>query len=404
MKKLLPFVFFVVTACSVHAQNYWIQLDSIKGPARSVASAFAISGEGYVLCGLESTGFMRKMYSYDIGQNDWDDEQSLGGLNGGGLSRGSACAFSIYNKGYICLGQGDNTNYLDDVWEYDPALDVWSQKADYGGSARRAAVSFVIGGYAYVGTGQDAGGLCDDFYKYDPLANSWIAIADFGGTPRKYAAGFSMGNQGYVGTGDDGTLRNDFWQYQASANTWIQKANFPGTVRSGAVAWGYFPNGYIATGEDVGYNYCNDVWQYNYFTNQWTARAALPGSGRKHAIAFSIGNVAYVGAGYNGALLDDFYSYQGVTGIADERMNIAPVIYPNPSNGIFSLTSDVITLSDCSVTVTDARGRDVTDAFAIVQNAHEVRLHAVSAGPALYYVSVYDQETSLSGTTSVIIE
>lgn len=386
------------------AQNYWSQLDSIKGPGKSVASSFVMNGEGYVLCGLESTGFTRRMYSYDVNQNDWDSAHALGGISGSGLSRGSACAFSVFNKGYICLGQGDNSNFLRDVWEYDPVSDVWTQKADYAGTARRAAVSFVIGGYAYVGTGQDVVGLCDDFYKYDPVNNLWSPIADFAGTPRKYAVGFAMGNQGYVGTGDDGTLRNDFWQYQVTTNSWSPKANFPGTARSGAVAWGVFPQGYIATGEDYTFTYCNDVWEYNYFTNQWTARAPLPSSGRKHAIAFTVGTIAYLGAGYNGTLLDDFYSYHAITGIDESQLTISATVYPNPSHGAFTISSNVIALEKCSFKFADGNGRDVTSSFAINYVDSEVRVQNTNATAGIYHIAVMDENGQFVASVANIIE
>lgn len=404
MRKI-SFILLVLFVCTIaQAQNYWTQLDSIKGPPKSVASAFVLNGEGFVLCGMESTGFTRKMFSYDIGQDDWDSAQALGGINGSGLSRGSASAFTIYNKGYICLGQGDNTNYLDDVWEYDPALDVWSQKADFGGSARRAAVSFVIGGFAYVGTGQDENGLRADFYKYSPISNSWSVCAMFPGTPRKYAVGFAMGNQGYVGTGDDGVLRNDFWQYDAGMNSWMPKANFPGTVRAGAIGWGIFPQGFIATGEDNTFTYCSDVWEYNYFTNQWIQRASIPGGGRKHAIAFTIGNIAYVGAGYNGSLLDDFYSYTGITGISDLAVSDAPVAYPNPAIGSFTLTSAHIDWSACALIFSDAAGRDMSSSFTTITTQNQVEVRNLSAPPGLYHVTIVGKNSHILSTAPVILK
>ncbi|MGL4597026.1 MAG: hypothetical protein ACRCYO_05840, partial [Bacteroidia bacterium] len=171
----------------LNAQNVWTQRDSVKGAPKSACVSFVANGQGYLLTGREASSFTRKMYSYDVLQNDWDNEQSLGGDNGSGLSRGSACAFSLYNKGYITTGQGDNANFLSDTWEYDPLLDVWTQKADFMGSARRGAVSFVINDIGYVGTGEDASGLKKDFFKFDPIQNTWGVIADFGGTPREKA-------------------------------------------------------------------------------------------------------------------------------------------------------------------------------------------------------------------------
>lgn len=401
MKKFLTGALLCSSAL-MFAQDYWMQRDSVKGPGKSVASAFVANGHGYIVAGLTSNGFVRSMYTYEVVQDDWDDTTSIGGLNGGGLSRGSACSFSIGNKGYICLGQGDNTNYLNDVWEYDPVLDVWSQKANYAGSARRGAVAFVINDLAYVGTGQDVTGLRKDFYRYDPATNIWGAIADFGGTARKYAVGFAMGNQGYVGTGNDGVMRNDFWQYQVFQNTWIQKANFPGTAREGATGWGSFPDGFIATGEDINNAYCNDVWQYNYFTNAWTQRTSLPASGRKHAVSFLIGQIAYLGTGYNGNLLDDFYAYDGITGTGQELSNSQTVhIFPNPCVKSFIIEGDHIN-AQSNVIVFDASGRDVTSAFHLERTTGKITVEVQSAVNGYYSVVVSDSE-GLEHSSSLVM-
>ena len=61
----------------------------------------------------------------------------------------------------------------------------------------------------YIGTGQDLNGAWrKDFWEYDPAANTWTQKADFGGTERRGALGFSIGNKGYIGTGYNGTVRH----------------------------------------------------------------------------------------------------------------------------------------------------------------------------------------------------
>ena len=47
---------------------------------------------------------------------------------------------------------------LKDFWEYDPATNAWTQKADFGGTARYGAVGFSIGSKGYIGTGSDLNG------------------------------------------------------------------------------------------------------------------------------------------------------------------------------------------------------------------------------------------------------
>ena len=42
----------------------------------------------------------------------------------------------------------------------------------------------------------------NDFWEYDPATNTWTQKADFGGTARQYATGLSIGSKGYIGTGN----------------------------------------------------------------------------------------------------------------------------------------------------------------------------------------------------------
>ena len=43
-----------------------------------------------------------------------------------------------------------------DLWEYDPRADAWTQKPDFTGPARGAAVGFVLGSRVYIGTGTNS--------------------------------------------------------------------------------------------------------------------------------------------------------------------------------------------------------------------------------------------------------
>ncbi len=406
MKQFLTSVAVAVLVVTAQGQNTWLQLDSVKGPPKSVCASFVANGEGYCVSGLEYFGFTRKMYSYNPVQNDWDTEESIGGVNGGGLSRGSAVAFSIYDKGYICTGQGDNTDFLNDMWEFDPLLDVWTQKAIFPGSPRRGAVAFVLGGFGYVGTGEDTSGFKKDFYKYDPNTNAWGNVADFSGTARKQAVGFAIGNQGYVGTGDDGILRNDFWQYQEFQNAWVQKANFPGTPRAGATGWGYFPAGFIATGEDNTFTYMNDVWEYNYFTNQWLQRTSLPGPGRKHAISFMIGNIAYLGTGYDGAFLDDFYAYTAIVGVNEATSTTSDIlVYPNPIVDHFTLFYSGQLNSTATVTllIYSSVGQDVSSQFAVARSNGSFNVLRSDAKLGTYFCVLLDDTGNTVAVKEIVL-
>ena len=367
------------------AQDQWVQKDSVNGKPRSVASAFVADGEGYIVGGLDEDGFRRKMYSYTVWQDDWDDEESLGGPNETGLDRGNATSFAVAGKGYVCLGQGETNDFFKDLWEYDPATQVWSQKADFIGTPRRQAVGFAVWDTAYVGLGRDQNGFCKDFYKYDHITNTWSQINDFGGTARKEAVGFTMGAKAYVGTGDDGVYRNDFWEYNPLNDSWTQKTDFPGTPRKGAVGWGIFPTAYIATGDDGSYR--KDVYSYNFYTEQWTQMNDFMGSGRSNAIAFVINNIVFLGTGYNGEFLDDFYGYNPVVGLSEKQADNI-IVFPNPSSGSFTVRS---LLSRIQVFSMD--GINVTDAFEIDYLPNEIKLNPRGISPGSYLIELQNETT-----------
>ena len=348
MKIITTLLTFYIGTLSLNAQDSWYQVDSINGAPRAAATAFTVGQYAYVATGLEEYGFRRKVNSYNYFQNDWDNETSLGGDNGQGLERASAISFSseINQKGYVGLGQTETVAYMNDLWEFDPIANTWTQKANFIGSPRRQAVVFTLQStdLAYVGTGQDASGLTKDFYTYNASTNTWTQIQDFPGLARRGAVAYSGENHGFLGTGAGAVLLNDFWMYDATLDTWIQKAPFPGSPRSGAVAWTPdsgidHPLGYIALGEDNFIEFKKDVWEYNYYTNSWIQRSDFPGVGRKYAVAFSIQGIAYVGTGFDGAFHDDFYAYSGTAGVSGIKELKSISFYPNPTNSVIQITS-----------------------------------------------------------------
>jgi N-acetylneuraminic acid mutarotase len=241
------------------ALNVWAQKADLPGAARINPVAFSIGSKGYVGTGNDGTGALNDFWEYDPTLNTWTQKADFGGA-----VRVAAVGFSIGSKGYIGLGANDDFGVLTDFWEYDPSMDSWTQKASFPGpgSPRWSSVGFSIGGTGYVGTG-DIGidEYTNDFWAYDPALDSWTQKADFGGTPRRSAVGFSIGNKGYIGTGYSGEFTNDFWEYDAANDTWTQKADFGGSVRWGAVGFSVGDRGYLGTGW-TGETIRSDLWEY----------------------------------------------------------------------------------------------------------------------------------------------
>jgi N-acetylneuraminic acid mutarotase len=226
----------------------------------------------------------------------------------GGTPRFEAIAFSIGGRGYVGLGHYDYDygNYLRDFWAYDPSSNTWTQEANFGGTARYGAVGFCIGNKGYVGTGVDSLRR-RDFWEYDPPSNAWTQKANFGGVGRHQAVGFSIGNRGYIGNGSDTGWR-EFWEYDPSGNIWTQKADCP-IQRTVAVAFSIRNRGYMGTGSN-GSSGTRDFWEYDPSANIWAQKTDFGGTARVFAVGFSIGNKGYVGMGGDGSTLyRDFWEY-----------------------------------------------------------------------------------------------
>ena len=144
--------------------------------------------------------------------------------------------------------------YKKDFWEYDPATNTWTQKADLGEWQDHDAVGFSHRQQRIYWNGTAVMTACHKkisgnmillpipgrrkptseeqrewssriFHRQQRIywnrmdginalqmisgnmiltANTWTQKADFGGTARYSAVGFSIGSKGYIGTGVDG--------------------------------------------------------------------------------------------------------------------------------------------------------------------------------------------------------
>lgn len=143
------------------SNNQWIQRANFPGGVRYQMLSFVVGNKAYVGMGTDQNIFKKDVYCYDPGANNW---QSIAPFPA--YERGSASTFTLEERGFVCLG--NNGGLLTDLIEYNPKTDTWTLRAAYGGSGRKSAVSFVIDGKAYVGTGKGNSGKKASWYVYAP--------------------------------------------------------------------------------------------------------------------------------------------------------------------------------------------------------------------------------------------
>jgi N-acetylneuraminic acid mutarotase len=291
----------------------WQSKGNIGGYVRFNGISASANNKGYFGLGggHQSFPFKSDIWEYDSDANQWSRKPDF---PGGG--RSEAFSFTLNNKVYVGGGVKTTLNTTtfshgvpNDLWEYDPATEQWTQKENMPGVGRMGASTFVANGKAYVGLGRSLNSTdvdLVDFYEYDPSLG-WTRRADFPGQPRMNAPTFSLLDKGYVlanhlnyrDPGGYGAPARDVWQYDPILDSWTRKTNFPGGGRTEAASFSLNGKGYYGVGRDQYelYSYKSDMWEYNPVNDSWSAIDNFAGGERTPQLAFVINNKAYMGMG-----------------------------------------------------------------------------------------------------------
>jgi N-acetylneuraminic acid mutarotase len=409
MKTKLLSILVLALGCifnQINAQAVWTAKASLPS-ARSGVSTFSIGSKGYASCGIDNNAnTFNDLWEYDPGNNTWTQKANLGGPQ-----RYSACGFSIGNYGYVTLGWplSGSSGALNDMWQYDPATNSWTQKASFPGTGRYNAISFVANGKAYVGLGYKP--VSNGIYEYDPATNVWTALVNpFPGGARTAACAFTCNvggiDKGYICTGSlnpdaNTNLTHDLWEFTPGSTpgsgTWQVKASFPGAGRFSAFAFSLNNKGYLGGGIGIGSSMYNDFYEYDPIANVWITQPYFPGVNQIHAGGFTINNKGYAATGQNlTTYFSDVYEFAPLVGIDDinaETTGIA--IQPNINNGDFTIAYYDFEGKDITVSIMNPAGQLVKN-FELKVGSKNTSSHINLNQPAkgVYIVQV------LSGTKS----
>ncbi len=94
-----------------------------------------------------------------------------------------------------------------------------------------------------------------------------------------------------------------------NTGNWIDRSVFDGSPRSNVSGFTIGNIGYMGVGYD-GDDYLNSFWAYDIDGDYWSQKADFPGVARNGAVGFEIDGNGYIGSGYDGINeLADFYTY-----------------------------------------------------------------------------------------------
>ena len=349
--KNLTIIFLLLFSQKIMAQTWTAKADFINSES-DYAYAFTINDTIYV-GNTQGLGF----YKYDYTTNIWSAKSNVPVALS---NRWAGIGFAVNGKGYMIGGVNASGVCTKDVWEYDPTSDTWIQKADFPGGKRMNAGCFVIGSKAYIVGGidtTDIGALSpttpkNDFWQYDPAADAWTSKANipYDSSYLEAPLAFSIGNKGYISCGRQFTLssggysyiyEDSTFQYDTLLNTWTAVALFSGARRFGGVSFVLNNIAYCGTGisqipGDVCYNnFCS----FDPVANSWSILPTPPFAARGYGIATTLSTgKAFFGTGWNypssTLFYKDWWEFTPVpTGINNNNQNEGGIkCYPNPCN------------------------------------------------------------------------
>lgn len=404
MKKSI-YTLFVLLLCNLtfaQGNNTWTKKADFAGLKRERAIAFSINDMGYVGTGVDTAEVVHNdLWQYDPTLDTWAQVANVPGS-----VRRNAVAFTINDKGYVGTGidlvqaSQPGATTLSDFWEYDATLNSWTQKANYPGGFGFGvyfATGFAVGSKGYICCGKlGPNNYINQLWEYKPAIDQWAQLPAFPGGVRYQLSSFVVDYSAYVGLGtDQDAYRKDIWEFNTATNQWTQRADLPASQRSAATTFSLGQRGYVCLGSNGGL--LDDLWEYNPFTDNWSSKATYGGSPRKGAFSFTANGRAYVGTGkgYSGkkASMHE-YNPSLVIGIEELENNLA--VYPNPAQNEVHLTSKSNNIE--MIEITSSTG------YTVKREEFKSTIDINSLPAGVYFIAGYDDHNNLTASQKLIIQ
>jgi N-acetylneuraminic acid mutarotase len=340
MINRIMLLFFLIAGLipSLQAQGTWTQIADMLLPVRCQAVAFSIGPFGYAAGGQESLSppdfkVRKDFLRYDPGTNTWSSLPDLP------QPITEAIVFTIGGKAFLTTGRDSLESLpIDKIYVWDTTTGIWEVQGILPESLKRIrAVGFSIGNKGYLATGLSAGKnqVLNDLWEYDPETDSWTEKASFPGSGRYDATCFVVEGKAYItngATANPASNTSDMWAYDPVSDSWEQRASFPGgATRNGAVGLSSGQRGFIAGGISGDYGtWYTDSWLFDVHSNTWTDLGVCPYSPRMFAAGFTLNQYLYLLPGYWGHYADTWRFTPPPVAIEEVAPSIS--VYPIPAH------------------------------------------------------------------------
>jgi N-acetylneuraminic acid mutarotase len=405
-KRHLLLAFLSLICFGISAQNIWNKRAAVGGSKRERGISFSISTKGYIGLGQDTLNLMlNDLWEYDPGTNSWTQK-----ANFPGAARRDAASFVIATKAYVGTGIDNADAFwgtpLSDFWEYNPATNTWTSKTAFPGNSGFGtyySTGFSLLGKGYFCCGKDGpSNYSNNLWQYDPATNSWLQKTDIPGAKRYGGIAFVIGNYAYFGTGtDENILTNDFYKYDPTTNLWTTLGNFPGSGRFSGSTFVISGKGYMVFGTDGGYK--DELWQYDPALDYWFPKASFPGGARRSAGSFAIGGKGYAGAGKGlTGTRRDFWEYLPsiILGIEENASVIFSNVYPNPMTDFATIElSEKISIENLSWELRTIQGKLISS-DKISHSTFVINRNNLSTG--IYALNIYNKNGTIASKKIIV--
>lgn len=209
-------------------------------------------------------------------------------LNGGekfpGIGQIAEVVLTNSGKVITVMGKdGSVSKITKETWEYDLSQKKWTKKADFPGIPRTVFVMVQANNKVYVGGGTEYtvgrpgyATTLKDWWEYDPATDKWTQKADMLVAAYDLQGFETSINQAVVGLGQS-NVANSWYNYNPFKNEWRKLTSPSGDfMSSGGVVWQErFSNlNYAVMKNAAGTKYF--LWEYSALTEKWTQQTELP--------------------------------------------------------------------------------------------------------------------------------
>lgn len=294
--KTTLFLFFLSFVSGCFAQQ-WLPKSDFPGSARDDGALFSIGNTTFCGTGRDA-GFAvtGDFYAFDAATDQWSTLSSLPDS----ARRQYAMAASHGGFGYLFGGIGAQGNYLNDLWKYDPAANLWENKGTAPFEGRSGGHCFVISDTLYIVGGKtNTSAATSELWGYDCVNEQWFQRSNM--PNNGIWKGFGVANDTMavvgLGTDDSNVKRGEVYFYQPSSDSWSEVVSLSSSPRNYPSAALLDARILIYGGVDALGDY-SDAFEYiNLQDSTWNTLNSFPNDARKGSMAFSHGSDFYLTTG-----------------------------------------------------------------------------------------------------------